>query len=80
MKISDAMWNKAQSLIAADSFASWERSNPAPARHRARRYKPYAVPSRSADLAKALGTGDAEQVAAIMLYQFGCSLSEFDFQ
>jgi hypothetical protein len=77
--ISDAMYAKAERLMAADSLAAWEKANPRvtrPTGHGRQRFKPYRVPARSEELAKALGTNDAELVASIMLYQFNHKLSE----
>jgi hypothetical protein len=77
--ISDAMYNKAEQLIADDAFAAWEKANPKatrPTGHGRKQFNAYRIPARADALAKALGTGDAEQVAAIMLNQFNHKLSE----
>jgi hypothetical protein len=77
--ISDAMYAKAERLMAADAFAAWEKVNPKvtrPSGTGRRRFKPYSVPARSEALAKALGTNDAELVASIMLHEFSHKLSE----
>jgi hypothetical protein len=68
--IHQAMWDKAQSLMAADCLAAYKKANPNHNPHGKRRAKPYSVPQRSTDLAAALGENDAEKVAAIMMYQF----------
>lgn len=60
------MWRKAQGLIAADARDAWRQANEGRKRHR-----PYRLPARADDLVKALGSGDAETVAAIMLYRYG---------
>jgi hypothetical protein len=64
------MWDKAQSLIAADCLAAYKAANPNRNSHGKRRAKPYSVPQRSADLAAALGENNAEKVASIMMFQF----------
>jgi hypothetical protein len=77
--IPDAMYHKAEQLISADCLAAWEKANPKatrPSGHGKKRFKSYAIPPRADILVKALGTGDAEQVAAIMLNQFNHKLSE----
>jgi len=81
--IPDAMYRKAEQLIAADCFAAWEKANPKatcpsgrPSGHGRKRFKPYASPARADALVKALGTGNAEQVAATMLNQFNHKPSE----
>jgi hypothetical protein len=77
--ISDAMYHKAERLIAADCLAAWEKSNPKATRqsgHGKKRFKPYANPARVDALVKAMDKGNAEQVAAIMLNQFNHKLSE----
>jgi hypothetical protein len=68
--IHQLMWNKAQSLIAADCLTAYKKANPNHNPHGKRRAKPYATPQRCIDLATALGSNDAEKVAAIMMYQF----------
>jgi hypothetical protein len=77
--IPDAMYHKAHELIAADGKAAWEKANPKatrPTGHGKKRFNPYRSSARADALAKALGTGNAEQVAAIMLNQFNHKLSE----
>jgi hypothetical protein len=68
--IHEAMWNRAQSLMAADCLAAYKKANPRHNAHGKRRAKPYVTSQRCIDLAKALGENNAERVAAIMLYQF----------
>lgn len=63
--LTKAMWDRAQALIAADALQAYRETNRGRKRH-----KPYRLPARSADLVDALGTGDVERVAAIMLYRF----------
>lgn len=70
MAIPATMLHKAESLIAADSLAAYKQANLRHNPHGKRRAKPYTVPQRSQDLTAAIGAGDAEQVAAIMLYRF----------
>lgn len=70
MEISLEMLHKAQSLIASDCMASYRQANSRHNPHGKRRAKPYTVPQRSQDLAAAICAGNAEQVAAIMLYRF----------
>jgi hypothetical protein len=77
--ISDAMYHKAEQLIADDCSAAWEKANPKatrPTGHGRKRFNAYHIPARADALAKALGTDDAEKVAAIMFYQFNHKLSE----
>jgi hypothetical protein len=68
--IHQAMWNKAQSLMAADCLAAYRKANPNHSPHGKRRAKSYVTPQRCVDLAAALGENNAEKVAAIMMYQF----------
>jgi hypothetical protein len=77
MTIQTEMLHKAQSLIASDCMAAYRQAN---SRHNPlgkRRAKPYTVPQRSQDLAAAIGAGNAEQVAAIMLYRFNSASTAF---
>jgi hypothetical protein len=68
--IHQSMWDKAQSLMAADCLAAYRKANPRHNAHGKRRARSYVTPQRCIDLAKALGENNAERVAAIMLYQF----------
>ena len=70
MSIHQLMWDKAQSLMAADCLAAYKKVNPNHNPHGKRRARPYVTPQRCVDLAAALGENDAEKVAAIMMYQF----------
>lgn len=67
--ISDAMYFKARSLLEEDCHAEYRRANPTAINPRAKP-KPWTTTQRCADLIAALNKGDAEQVAAIMMYQF----------
>lgn len=73
--ISDAMYHKAQWLIAADAKVAYSKANPRPPRS-GRLANSYRLPARSAALVEALNKGDAEEVAAIMLHQFSHKISE----
>ena len=75
MTIPVAMLQKAESLIAADSLDAYRRANPRHNPHGKHRAKPYRLSQRSQDLATAIGSGDPEQVAAIMLYRFHATFS-----
>ena len=63
--ISDAMWTKAQAVIAADSRSAYLAAG----NRQGRKHRPYALPARAEDLVRALGRNDAEAVSAILLFR-----------
>lgn len=67
--IPDAMYARARALIEKDTFAAFKQANPKPLSSKTK-CKSYMIPQRCVDLIAALNKGDAEHVAAIMLYQF----------
>lgn len=76
MEISQEMWNRAQSLIASDSREAERKANVLP--NGRRRVKPvsYSIPQRAQDLVTALGKGDPEPVASIMMYRYASGANE----
>jgi len=68
--ISDTMYAKAKKLLDEDCWAEYRRANPKPLNPTSGKSKPWTTPQRCLDLIAALNKGDAEQVAAIMMYQF----------
>lgn len=60
------MWDKAQSLVAADSLAAWREANVLPNGQRRKRHRPYVIPPRAHAMVDALGKGDVEIVASLI--------------
>jgi poly(3-hydroxybutyrate) depolymerase len=60
------MWNKAQTLIAADSLAAWREANTLANGKRRKHHKPYVISARAQAMVEALRANDADVTASLI--------------